>query len=67
MKMEQVINLVGKTGLTKTGFGRMLKAGIPATVIKQQGTDIVIKLDEKIVGTFDIYHGKVNEFELIVG
>lgn len=49
--------MVGRKGVTKLGFGRLLKAGIPATVIRQWGKDIAIKLDGG-----EIYHGKVMDF-----
>lgn len=49
--------MIGRKGVTRFGFGRLLKAGIPATVIREHGEYISIRLDSG-----EIYHGKVMDF-----
>lgn len=51
--------MIGRTGTTKYGFGRLLKAGLTATVVWQQGTSILIKMDNG-----DGYYGQAMDFIL---
>ena len=51
--------MIGRKGVTKREFGRILKADIPARVVWQQKDNIVIELTHG-----NIYHGKVTEFVL---
>lgn len=54
--------MIGKKGVTKWGFGGLLKAGIPAIVIRKQGDNIDIRLDNG-----NIYHGEMMDFTLDEG
>ena len=46
-----------KKGVTKQGFGRVLRAGVRGVVVKQQGGNITIRLQYG-----NVYHGKLIDF-----
>ena len=45
--------------VTNEGFGECLRAGLEATIIRVQGENIAIRLDNG-----DVWHGKISDVHL---